>query len=498
MAGAFRAGRLTPSAILTRNPDPGRRIFYRNFLTVLQRPRGLNVSIGKTAVSHARYKADQRAPDARRCSLESPGGWAVRCEVGGAVGARRCYPGYVRLVPVAAGVVALALAVSGCTGRANAARPPHISHTPGPPPAQLVIQPSHGHHVRPDKGVTVKALNGKITRVTVRAHGSSDPGTLSQSGTIWRTSYALHPDARYKVTATAVNALGKSVTKTATFTTLQPTMIMTPIASIFDGSAVGVGEPIVIQFDHPVASRKAVEQSLVLKTSTPVTGAWSWFGSQEVDFRPQSYWPAHSRVRLTFHSDGLRATDGAYATQNLRLGFTIGPRQITIVNTKTYRLKYYLDGKLLWNWPESSGMHEINPVTGNWFDTEDGTFLVLYKKNPEIMSSASFGIKSGPFSFPKIPVYYSVKFTPSGNYVHSAPWSVAEQGYANVSHGCVNLSPERAALYYARAQPGDIVVIKNSPVKATPQDITDWMYSWHQWLRQSKLGSFTTASLGSR
>jgi len=413
------------------------------------------------------------------------------------MGATRWYQGCVRLAPVAAAVAAAALALSGCTGRADAARRPHAHHTHTPAPlAQLTINPGPGHDVRPDKGVKVTAVNGKITKVTVRAHGSSYPGTLSMGGTIWHTRFALHPDTRYKVTATAVNTDGKAVTETAAFMTLSPAMIMTPAVNFLDGSTVGVGEPLILQFDHPVANKKAVERSLVVKTSKPVTGAWSWFGNQEVDFRPQRYWPSHTRVQLVFHAAGLRASDGAYATEDLHTGLSIGNRQITIVNTETHYLYYYLNGKRLWRWPESSGMHQINPATGSYFDTEDGTFVVLYKKNPEIMSSASFGIKRGPFSFPKTKVYYSVKFTPSGNYVHSAPWSVGEQGYANVSHGCVNLSPERAALYYARAQAGDIVVIKKSPVKTAPDDVTDWMYSWHQWLGHSELGSVTTASLG--
>jgi hypothetical protein len=35
-------------------------------------------------------------------------------------------------------------------------------------------------------------------------------------------------------------------------------------------------------------------------------------------------------------------------------------------------------------------------------------------------------------------VYDAVQFTFSGDYVHSAPWSVGEQGISNVSHGCVS------------------------------------------------------------
>ena len=40
-------------------------------------------------------------------------------------------------------------------------------------------------------------------------------------------------------------------------------------------------------------------------------------------------------------------------------------------------------------------------------------------------------------------VNWAVRFTFSGDYYHSAPWSVIDQGTTNVSHGCVNLPPDR-------------------------------------------------------
>lgn len=399
------------------------------------------------------------------------------------------------LVSVAAAVAAVALAVSGCMGRASAAKHEVKASHAAAPMAQLAISPASGHHVHPETGVTVTATNGKITNVSVRAGHSHDPGDLSQGGTRWQSRYALQPGASYKVTATAVNADGKTVTQTASFTAISASMIMTPALNVLDGETVGVGEPIDITFDHPVADKAAVERSLEIETSTPVKGAWSWSDSQDVTFRPISYWPAHTRVRLDFHAAGIRASDGAYATQDVVTHFSIGRSQITVVNTKTHRLRYYADGKELWNWPESSGMHEIDPVTGTFFDTEGGTFVVFNKQNPAIMSSKSFGITSGPFYFPPTPVYWATQFTPSGNYVHAAPWSVGEQGVTNVSHGCVNVSTDRAELYYNRAQFGDIVVIQNSPVKATPGDVTAWMYSWHKWLKHSALGAITTGTL---
>jgi lipoprotein-anchoring transpeptidase ErfK/SrfK len=47
---------------------------------------------------------------------------------------------------------------------------------------------------------------------------------------------------------------------------------------------------------------------------------------------------------------------------------------------------------------------------------------------------------SGP-GYTDFAVPYSVRFTWSGDYMHDAYWSVGEQGYTDVSHGCVNLSP---------------------------------------------------------
>ena len=43
--------------------------------------------------------------------------------------------------------------------------------------------------------------------------------------------------------------------------------------------------------------------------------------------------------------------------------------------------------------------------------------------------------------------------------MHSAPWSVDSQGHANVSHGCINLSPDNAAWYFNQVNVGDPVQV---------------------------------------
>ena len=56
-------------------------------------------------------------------------------------------------------------------------------------------------------------------------------------------------------------------------------------------------------------------------------------------------------------------------------------------------------------------------------------------------------------------VFIAVRITWGGVYVHSAPWSLGSQGYANVSHGCINLSPNNALWYFNQVGIGDPVVI---------------------------------------
>ena len=87
-----------------------------------------------------------------------------------------------------------------------------------------------------------------------------------------------------------------------------------------------------------------------------------------------------------------------------------------------------------------------------------------------------------------IEVPWSVRFTWSGDYLHDAYWSVGEQGFANVSHGCVNLSPAHAQTYYELAVPGDPVTIAGSPRGGTwDNGWTVWFLSWRELWRGSAL-----------
>ena len=64
-----------------------------------------------------------------------------------------------------------------------------------------------------------------------------------------------------------------------------------------------------------------------------------------------------------------------------------------------------------------------------------------------------------------------------------------DQGTTNVSHGCVNLPPEDAVIYYNMSIPGDPITILNSTAAGKWDDgWTPWFFTWSQYLKGSALG----------
>ena len=379
---------------------------------------------------------------------------------------------------------AMSLFVAACSSSAPpAGSNSHGSHTgtggTAGASAQVFITPANGSaRVHPNRGVTVTVTHGKLRTVQVASGHDGAAGALSQGGTVWHTLWPLRVGTHYTVTATAVGTNGKTVTATSSFKTLHPSATFTASTPLANQN-YGVGMPIWINFSHSV-SRKyqaAVERAIEIKSSKPVVGAWYWDNQCSnypvcLYFRTRNYWPQHTKVSFNAHFNGIEIAPGVYGTANLSQGFHVGDSLIGVTNTRTHHTTIYWKGKQFGIWPDSSGM------PGD--DTADGTYLTIEKGNPVLMS--------GP-GYHKVPVYYSVRFTWSGNYYHYAPWSLGEQGFINVSHGCVNLNYPHATWYYAHAVPGDPITVVGSPVAGKWDDgYTQWFLSWQQLLRGSPLG----------
>ncbi len=368
---------------------------------------------------------------------------------------------------ITASLAGLGLVIAACSGTAGA------PGKPGRPPvsaARLALTPADGStNVRPGQAVAVEVSRGTIDNVILTQGFDPISGRFNAAHTSWHTTWALRPGRAYTLIATAIDAKQRAVTRTITFRTLRP--VHTFQAQVFEGyhQTYGIGMPIILTFSRPVRHRAAVERSLQLWTSKPVTGAWYWDTSTSLVFRPRTYWPQDTRVRFVAHFAGLEASPGVYGTADLTQSFRIGSSLIAVVNTASHYAKIYYRRKLFGNWPVSTGS------PGD--DTADGTYLTIEKANPVLMS--------GP-GYTDFPVPYSVRFTWSGDYMHDAYWSVGEQGYTNVSHGCVNLSPYHAQVYYNLAVPGDPVTVTHSPAAGAWDDgWTEWFLSWKQLLAGS-------------
>jgi len=353
-------------------------------------------------------------------------------------------------------------------------------------PAALSFVPANGStSADPSQGITVRVARGKLMRVTVTTSGEPVSGQLNAAGTVWHsTNPTLEVSQSYKVTARAAGPSGQALTRTSTFRTLTPAHKFTTKIEEAAGQTYGVGMPIILYFSQHVTNKAAVERALQVKTSTPVVGSWYWDDSCGIAptcvyFRPQSYWPAHTQVSFTGHLNGVEAAPGVYGDHTLSQSFTIGDSLIVVASTATHHMDLYRNGKLYAHWPISTGR------PGD--DTANGTYLTIDKGNPVDMKGPGYSIE----------VPWSVRFTWSGSYLHDAYWSVGVQGFANVSHGCVNMPPADAQIYYKMEVPGDPVTITGSPRAGIfGNGWTMWFLPWNKYLEGSALGAAVEAGPG--
>jgi lipoprotein-anchoring transpeptidase ErfK/SrfK len=388
----------------------------------------------------------------------------------------------VAAVTACTGSTTTVIGKTGASGAAGPAgsTPSHSAAAPAKPtPAGPVVTITPGGGASgadPSKGITVTAAGGTLKNVAVSTSGDPVTGTYSADHASWRSTWALNVSQSYTVTATAATSGGATTTKSAAFRTLAPASTFT--TQIFEGyqQSYGVGMPIILTFSAPVQDKAAVERSIELRTSKPVTGSWYWDGNQTLDFRPRDYWPAHTTVSFTGHFDGVESAPGVYGHHTLTQTFGIGDSVIAVASTKTHKTQVYVNGKLRYDWDISSGK------PGD--DTPDGSYLTIEKANPVRMIGPGYDLE----------VPWSVRFTFSGDYYHDAYWSVGEQGFENVSHGCVNLAPANAQTYYNLAVPGDPITISHSPRPGVWNNgWTEWFLTWQQYLKGSATGEAVVA-----
>ncbi|NJC84627.1 L,D-transpeptidase [Planosporangium mesophilum] len=345
--------------------------------------------------------------------------------------------------------------------------------------------------------VTVTTASATLDRVTLTdPDGRKVAGELDAGRRRWRAIGRLGYHKRYALTAVVHDPGGRRATRTSTFTTLKPANLTlaylraSSLRALEDRRTYGVGQPVVVWFDEKIPDRAAAERALQVVTEPRLDGAWHWFSDQELHWRPPTYYPPGTRVTVNANLYGAHLGRGLYGQDNASASFTVGPAKVAVADAATHRILVSVDGRPVRDIPTSMGRNDSTVgAQGERIDfrTRSGVHVVLGNEPLTRMTSASFGLTSGPDAYDR-QIEWTTHLSYAGEYVHAAPWSVADQGVRDVSHGCLNVSTENAIWFYNNVGPGDIVEVRNTGIALDPTDgLGDWNLSWAEWLAGSAL-----------
>ncbi|MBS43233.1 MAG: hypothetical protein CMH83_08755 [Nocardioides sp.] len=354
--------------------------------------------------------------------------------------------------------------------------------TSAPEPTKPVVTAnvSKGSVVPVSTLVATEVADGSLTRVTLSSAAGTVDGTLAEDGSSWTAGDRLEPGTEYTLKAVAEND-ETTARKRVRFTTDALTLDDQTYASVapLEGQTVGVGMPVIVRFDIPVTDKAAFEENMSVTATPQQAGTWHWLSDTEVHWRPKSYWQAGSEVTVDLDVNGVDAGNGIYGQESRTVHFTVGDANVYKVNAQTHEMKVFSNGELVRTLPITTGKEG--------FTTRSGTKVIIEKFDSKRMNSETVGIANDSAEGYDIDdVQYAMRLTYSGEFIHAAPWSVASQGNANVSHGCTGLSTANAQWLYQMTQIGDVVEYTGTD---RPMTLDNGYGDWNETFQQYKQGS---------
>ncbi|MFI1162440.1 Ig-like domain-containing protein [Streptomyces sp. NPDC020801] len=353
--------------------------------------------------------------------------------------------------------------------------------------AQIKITPGDGSDKASINNSGVTVAKGTLTSVTMTtSDGKPVSGQISADKTSWRPSARLERATTYKVAASAVDAKGRAAHENASFTTVAPANSFIGSFTPDNGTTVGVGMPVSINFDKGITNKAAVQKGITVNSSSGQEIVGHWFGNSRLDFRPEQYWKAGSTVTLKLNLDGVEGTNGVYGVQQKTVTFHIGRNQVSYVDAKTKQMKVTQDGKTVKTIPISAGAPDHT--------TYQGQMVIAEKFTQTRMNGATVGFKDsdgkGEYDIKDVP--HAMRLTTSGTFIHGNYWGAPSVfGNVNTSHGCVGLQDKKgagdpstpAAWFFSHSIVGDVVVVSNTGDKTVSPDngLNGWNMSWAQW-----------------
>jgi hypothetical protein len=354
--------------------------------------------------------------------------------------------------------------------------------------AQIKITPADGSdNASINNSAAVTVSKGTLTTVTMTtSDGTAVEGALSADKTSWKPNTQLERSTTYKVAAEAKDSGGLVAHENASFTTVSPDNSFIGNFTPDDGSTVGVGMPVSINFNKEITNKAAVQKGVTVTSSSGQEVVCHWFSTQRMDCRPEDYWKENSTVTLKLALDGVEGASGVYGVQQKTVTFHIGRNQVSYVDAKSKQMKVEQDGKVVKTIPISAGSPEHT--------TYNGQMVMSEKFTQTRMNGATVGFTDddgkGEYDIKDVP--HAIRLTSSGTFIHGNYWgSPSVFGSVNTSHGCVGLQDVKgagdknmpAAWFYNNSIVGDVVVISNTGDKTVAPDngLNGWNMDWAQW-----------------
>ncbi|MFF0364704.1 L,D-transpeptidase [Streptomyces fungicidicus] len=348
--------------------------------------------------------------------------------------------------------------------------------------AVVSIAPEDGaKSVETSGALKVNASKGKLTEVVVKNRdGDRIDGEISGDGATWTPSTHLAASTTYTVHAVAKDSEGRTAAEDSDFTTLTPENTFIGSFTPEDGSKVGVGMPFSLRFTRGITHPEDVEKAIRITTEPAVEVEGHWFGNDRLDFRPEKYWKAGTKVTVDLNLDGVEGRDGVYGKQSKKVSFTIGREQVSVVDAKKLTMKVKRDGKVVKTIPVTTG--------APGYETWNGKMVISEKLTVTRMNGETVGY-GGEYDIKDVP--HAMRLSTSGTFIHGNYWGGDAFGNRNASHGCVGLRDVRggwdkgapAAWFFNNSLLGDVVEVKNSDDATIAPDngLNGWNISWEKW-----------------
>lgn len=294
---------------------------------------------------------------------------------------------------------------------------------------------------------------------------------------IWK-SEAIAPNQSVSVEASLRNpATGDTNTISREFRSTEAASKYS--AQIFPSKGTyGVGVIPSVTFDQyiPKKQRKEIVKNLHVTTSpTTIPGSWRWTSDSVASFRPETYWPANTKVSVQANLKQVPVkVDGVTSWGSDKdADFKIGRKLVININSDTHNATVKIDDKKVRTMGVSMG--KPGYVTRSGIKTITDTHEVQRMTNVGVTNDEVYDIQ----------VPYAMRITDSGEFLHGAPWN-GNIGYANTSHGCTNLTYGDAQWLFNKVLWGDVVITKNTgrPMTTDNGPGAVWNMPYSEWEAQ--------------